>query len=421
MILAGRGWGKSKTGAEWIRAKAESGRSRHLALVAPTAADARDVMVEGVSGVLACCPPGTVDYEPSKRKLSWKNGCVAHTYSADEPDRLRGPNHDGAWCDELSVWKRGQEAWDMLQFGLRLGEHPQSLVTMTPRPTALVRALVKDPKSVITRGAMYDNAVNLAESFIAKIRAKYEGTRLGRQEIFAEILDDTPGALWSRTMIDAARVSGHPDLISIVVAIDPATTAGEDSDETGIVVTGLGVDEHGYVLDDLSCRMSPEGWARRAIGAYYRYNADCIVAESNQGGEMVRSVLANVGAAARQELAKQVGADDAAWQLPIKIKLVHASRGKRTRAEPIALLYEQGLVHHVGDWRNFDVLEEQMCNFVPGIVGSVEITESGGSRRKMQRSPDHVDALVWGLTELFLEEQEALVVGFRSPMRISPY
>lgn len=373
LILAGRGFGKTRTGAETVRWLVETGQAKRIALVAPTAADARDVMVEGESGILAVSRPDfKPEYEPSKRRITWPNGAVAYTYSAEEPDRLRGPQHDFAWCDELAAWKYPDDTWDNLIFGLRLGDNPRVVVTTTPKPIPLVRKLVNDPETVVTRGSTYENAANLPPSFLKEIRDKYEGTRLGRQEIFAEILDDVPGALWTRSMLDDLRVKKAPELVRVVVAIDPAVSSGEDSDETGIIVAGKGADGHGYVLDDLTCRMSPDGWATRAVNAYYKHEADRIVAEVNNGGDLVEATIRTV-------------------DRKIPYKAVRASKGKRTRAEPIAALYEQGKIHHVG---SFPLLEDQMCNFTPdGYDGS----------------PDRVDALVWALTELMLKGERAKV------------
>lgn len=366
LLLAGRGFGKSRTGAEWVREQVESGRSRRIALVAPTAADVRDVMIEGESGLLAICPPWNMPvYESSKRRLTWPNGAIATTYSAEEPDRLRGPQHDAAWCDEVAAW-RYPETWDMLMFGLRLGVDPRCVVTTTPKPIPIIRNLLKSPTTAITRGSTYENRANLAEAFFEQIVAQYEGTRLGRQELYAEVLDDVEGALWTRALIDQHRVKVAPELKRIVVAIDPAITASDDSDETGIVVAGLGVDNHGYALDDLSLRASPDGWARRAVEAYHARKADRIVAEVNQGGDMVEYTIRTVDPRA-------------------SIKKVHAARGKQTRAEPIVALYEQGRIHHVGV---LPQLEEQMCNWVPGMD-----------------SPDRMDAAVWAFTELMLGQR----------------
>ena len=379
--MAGRGAGKTRAGAEWVRERIKAGCGR-VGLIAPTAGDARDVMVEGDSGILSVCWPHDVAkngdqlgrplYEPSKRRVTWANGAMATLFSADEPERLRGPQHDAIWADELAAWRRGQEAWDMAMFGLRLGDNPQAVVTTTPKPNALVRSLAKADDTVMTRGRTYDNAANLAPSFIAAIREKYEGTRLGRQEIDAEILDDLPGALWSRGMFDQQRRKEAPEMQRIVVAVDPSGTAGEsdDGDSIGIVVAGKGVDGRGYVLADRTCKLSPDGWGRRAVAAYHEFGADRIVAERNFGGAMVQHVIRTIDPKA-------------------SYKEVTASRGKVMRAEPIAALYEQGKVSHVG---GLEALEDQCCLIGPnGFIG--------------EGSPDRADALVWALTELMLGSQ----------------
>lgn len=372
LALAGRGWGKTRVGAETIRSKVESGKYGRAAFVAPTAADARDVMVEGESGILACAPPWARPiYEPSKRRLTWPNGAIATLYSADEPDRLRGPQHDIAWADELAAW-RYPDAWDMLEFGLRLGPHPIAVVTTTPKPTKLVKQLVSDPRFVVTAGSTFENEENLAASFITSIRRKYEGTRLGQQELYARILDDNPNALWQRGNIDEHRVMKAPvELERIVVAIDPAVTSNADSDETGIVVAARGRERlpdgdsvsHFYVLADCSLRDTPEQWGRRAVAAYNEINADRIVGEVNNGGDLVETVLRNI-------------------DRNISYTAVRASRGKTARAEPIAALYEQGRVHHVG---TLGALEDQLCDYDPAVS---------------EKSPDRMDALVWAITEL---------------------
>ena len=326
-------------------------------------------MVEGESGLLAIAPPwDRPDYEPSKRRLTWENGAIATTYSADEPERLRGPQHDLAWCDELAAW-RYPEAWDMLMFGLRLGDDPRAVVTTTPRPSRLIKALVADPRVVVTRGTTYENAENLAPAFLEQIIRRYEGTRLGRQELDAEILEDVPGALWSRLEIEAARVSVLPELTRVVVAIDPAAGSGEHADETGIVVAGRDAVGQGYLLADLSGHYTPPEWARAAIAAYRAHAADRIVAEVNNGGDMVEATLRVVDAS-------------------VPFSAVHASRGKVARAEPVAALYEQGRVRHLGA---FPVLEDQMCAFAHDF-----------DRAAAGYSPDRVDALVWALTELLV-------------------
>lgn len=377
LILAGRGWGKTRTGAEtirgWVCGSSPLGRGSYgrIALVAETSADARDVLVEGESGLLSIHPADyRPHYEPSKRRLTWPNGAVATLYNAVEPDQLRGPQHDAAWLDEMAKWRYAQETWDQLQFGMRLGDQPRQVITTTPRPLPLLKMVMADPHTVVTRGKTDDNRVNLAEPFLRQIVGRYAGTRLGRQELDAEILDDVPGALWSRRGIDERRVSVSPDLQRVVIAVDPAITSGEDADETGIIAAGIAKDQdghtHGYVLDDWSLQGTPEEWARKAVALYRKHNADRIVAEKNQGGEMVETVIRTVDP-------------------NVPVTLVHASRGKYVRAEPISALYEQGRVHHVGVHSQ---LEDQMAAFTP------DVDRSTGS-------PDRVDALVWGLTDLF--------------------
>lgn len=326
-------------------------------------------MVEGESGILSVCHKSRPLYEPSKRRITWDNGAIATTYSADEPERLRGPQHDSAWADEPGAWKYATEAWDMLMFGLRLGKDPRVVATTTPRPIKLIRDLLASPGTHVTRGRTADNAANLAPQFMQQIVGRYEGTRLGRQELEGELLDDVPGALWQRKQIDDLRVDVAPELVRIVIPIDPAMTSGENADETGIVPVGVGVDGHAYVLEDLSCRMSPDGWARRAVQAYRELEADRIIAEVNNGGDLVENVIRTIDSR-------------------VSYKAVHASRGKRVRAEPCAALYEQRKVHHVG---MFTDLEDQMCTYVPDAYDG---------------SPDRVDSLVWGLTELMLGSQE---------------
>ena len=365
LLLAGRGFGKTRTGAEFVRAEVEAGRARRIALVGATAGDTRDVMVEGESGILAVSPPANRPrYEPSKRRVTWPNGAMATLYSADEPDRLRGPQHDLAWPDELAAW-RYANTWDMLMLGLRLGKRPRAVVTTTPRPTRIIRELLDNPTTVVTRGSTYDNRANLAPAFFEQIIQRYEGTRLGRQEVYAEVLDDVPGALWTRAMLDTTRPTGpNPtELRRVVIAIDPAVTSGEDSDETGIIAAGIDAGGHYHVLADRTCRLTPDGWARRALIAFDEFHADRIVAEVNNGGDLVEHTIRTV-------------------RRNVSYRKIHASRGKRVRAEPIAALYEQARVTHHGDLRE---LEEQMLSFVPD-----------GS----EGSPDRVDALVWALTEL---------------------
>jgi phage terminase large subunit-like protein len=365
LLLAGRGFGKTRTGAEWIRKNVEEGKARRIAFIAPTAADARDIMVEGESGILAISPPWNMPlYEPSKRRLSWKNGAIATMYSADEPERLRGPNHDLAWADELCSW-RHPSAFDMLLFGLRLGENPRLIITTTPKPTILLKQLIKEKTTAITKGTTYENQNNLAKIFIKTVLNKYEGTRLGRQELRAEVLDDTVGALWKLDTIDKYKVKEAPELKRIIVAIDPAVSTNATSDETGIIVAGLGTNDEGYILDDLTIKGSPMEWATAAITAYHKWQADKIIGEANNGGDMVKFTLETIDS-------------------KVPIRLVHAARGKQTRAEPISALYDQGKVHHVG---SLPLLEDQMTCWIPG-EGS---------------SPDRVDALVWAIWELMID------------------
>lgn len=387
LILAGRGFGKTRTGAEWVRQNMTGstpltgGRWKHIAVVAETAADARDVCVgdgkarsdpTAGSGILQVHPKDFCPtYIPSNRRLVWPNGSVATIYNATEPDQLRGPQHEAAWCDELAKWRYSRETWDQLAFGLRLGE-PQCLISTTPRPTLLLKEIIKDSGTVVTKGSTFDNMANLAGKFLQQIERKYAGTRLGRQELEAEILEDLEGALWRRSIIDECRIqlSDLPPLQRIVVAIDPAVSSEEHSNETGIVAVGLGEDGHGYVLDDISGIYAPLDWAREAISLYHARRADRIIAEINQGGELVEETLRTVDRS-------------------ISYRGVHAARGKFVRAEPISSLYEQKRIHHVG---NFSTLEDQMCSFTTDF-----------NRKEMGTSPDRVDALVWGFTELFVE------------------
>jgi phage terminase large subunit-like protein len=378
LILAGRGFGKTRTGAEWVREQVKAGAMR-VHLIAPTASDARDVMVEGESGLLSVCWAGDKtlagdmlgrpSYEPSKRRLTWANGAIATLFSAEEPERLRGPQAEVLWADELASWKYLRDTWDMAMFGLRLGDRPRTCITTTPKPLPLLKEIIADPRTVVTRGSTFDNATNLAPTFLKAIKDKYEGTRLGRQELNAEVLDDLPGALWTRDAIDGTRVREAPELQRVVISIDPSGTKGtsDDGDDIGIVAAGLGIDGRAYVLADRTCKLSPDGWGRRAVSAYHEFGADRIVAERNFGGAMVEHVIRTID-------------KDVAY------KEVTASRGKVARAEPVAALYEQGRVSHVG---SMPELEDQMCQIAPeGYVGD--------------GSPDRADALVWALTELML-------------------
>jgi phage terminase large subunit-like protein len=370
LLLAGRGFGKTRVGSEFVRQEVEAKRAGRIALIAETSADGRDVLVEGESGILAISPPWfRPSYEPSKRRLTWPNGAIATLYDAREPDQLRGPQHDLALVDELAKYRYAQEVFDGLQFGLRLGIHPRWVATTTPRPIGLIRRLVNDQRVFVTRGSTMENLVNLAPTFRRAVIDRYAGTRLGRQELEAEILDDVPGALWSRRGLDEYRVNLVPALKRVVVGVDPAITSGDSSDETGIVCVGLDGLNAGYVLDDWSVKGSPDQWARRAVALFRKWEGDRIVAEANQGGEMVAHVIRSV-------------APD------VPVSLVRATRGKYVRAEPVSALYEQGRIHHVGTHPS---LEDQMVAFTPELAAD----------RKPGESPDRVDALVWACTELF--------------------
>lgn len=380
VIIAGRGWGKTRTGAEDAAWAGLSNPGWRIAVVAPTSADARDTCIEGDSGLLNVLPREAIQtWNRSLGELILVNGTRYKTFSADEPERLRGPQHNRAWADELAAW-RYPEAWDQLMFGLRLGEHPQAVVTTTPKPTPLVKSLVAASTSRVTRGSTFDNAANLAPSALAMLKEKYEGTRLGRQELEAEILGDLPGALWSMASLDSYRLREAPEVARIVVAVDPAVTATEASDEHGIIVAGMASDKRGIVLEDASLSGSPNEWARRAVSLYRSWDADAIVIEVNQGGDMVAHTIRTIDP-------------------NVKIKEVRASRGKHVRAEPIAALYEQGRVAHVG---SFPELESQMT----------QMTTNG---YEGEGSPDRVDALVWAMTELF----PAMVKPVADPSRFA--
>ena len=369
LVMAGRGFGKTRTGAEWIRESAQ--RFRFVNIVGATADDARDIMIEGESGIMAVCPPHQrPEYLPSKRRLDWPNGARTLIFTADEPDRLRGKQHERLWCDEVASWRYGTEAWDQAMFGLRLGPDPRCVATTTPKPVTVIRRILEQEatgETVVTRGSSRANAINLAPAFFNQIVRRYEGTRLGRQELEGELLEDVEGALWTLDLIDAHRVDAVPEdvtLVTCVVGVDPAATSNQDSNETGIIIVAQGSDGHGYVLDDYTLTATPRQWAGAAIQAYRDYQADHITPETNNGGEMVVNTLQTI--------------DE-----NVPVRPVHASRGKATRAEPISSLYEQGRVHHVG---TFPELEDQMSTWVPGML-----------------SPDRMDALVWALTDVMLD------------------
>lgn len=356
IVLAGRGFGKTRTGAETVRQWVRN--NPIVNLIGATADDARDIMIEGESGILAVCPDNErPQYVASKRRLEWPNGAISLIFTADEPERLRGKQSMKLWMDELAAW-RYPEAYDQAMMGLRLGAKPQAIITTTPKPTKIIFDLIKDPRNIITTGSTYENRANLSGGFFDYVIKKYEGTRLGRQELNAELLTDAPGALWKREQIDASRVLKAPELEYIVVGVDPS--ASSNGDEAGIITAGRKGEDY-YTLADDSLQGSPDAWARAVVTAYHRHKANLIVAEKNNGGEMVEAVI------------KQV-------DNTVPVKLVHASRGKATRAEPVAAIAEQGRDHHVG---TFPALEDELCLWMPGDA-----------------SPNRLDAKVWAITEL---------------------
>lgn len=379
LILGGRGAGKTRAGAEWVRGialgrKCFGEAARQIALVGETLADVREVMIEGVSGLLAVHTRWERPlWEPSRRRIEWKNGAVAYAFSADDPESLRGPQFEAAWCDELCKWRRAEAAFDMLQFGLRLGQNPRAAITTTPRPTPLLKRLLADPATLLSRTATKANAFQLAPQFLEQMLARYAGTRLGRQELDGELIEARADSLFPRERIERARVETHPSLARIVVAIDPPASSREGADACGIVAAGVDDDGKVFVLADESAGgLSPLQWASRAIALYRRLEADRIVVEVNQGGEMARAVLAETDAS-------------------VPIAEVRATRGKVLRAEPVAALYEQGRVAHVGA---FSLLEDEMADF-------------GADGLSNGRSPDRLDALVWAITSLVLMPREA--------------
>lgn len=399
--VAGRGAGKTRAASQFVVALAErAGRQiaegrltreqAKIIVIAPTSADLRDTVVEGDGGILRSCPPWIrADYEPSKRRVTFGNGAECVLISSDEPDRIRGVQGIGAWGDEVAVWPRLADAFANLRFAVRLGDQPRICLTTTPRRRKELRDILAMSGVVISRGRTRDNVSNLAPGFVDALEGQYGGSRLGRQELDGELLTDAVGALWRMDMIDGVRVTAAPELRRVVIAIDPAGSARPDSDETGIIAAGVGkcgckgtVEDHAFVLADASGRYSPEAWARAAIGLYERFRADRIVAEKNFGGDMVEQTLRNV-------------------DRNVSFEAVTASRGKSIRAEPVAALYEQGKVHHVG---THATLEDQMCEWSP-------MTDS--------YSPDRVDALVWAISALKLGRSGDVTfpVGFRSPKR----
>ena len=366
ILLAGRAYGKTIASAQHIREIADSGTVRHIGLVGQTAAAISDIMVLGPSGIMSIVPNfNRPTYEPSKACITWPNGVKLQLFSAEEPERLRGPNLGYAWCDELCSWNNLVDVWDMLQMCLRVGKNPRTIISSTPKPSKLLKSLIeREGKDVvITRGSTFDNRANLAPQYFNSVVSRYEGTRKGRQELNAEVLTEIEGALWNIAQLDELRRHKAPDMKRIVVAVDPAVSIGEDSDETGIVVAGLGVDDHGYLLEDASGKYSPAEWARRVVSLYGKYHADRVIAEINMGGLLVEQTLRAVSS-------------------NISYRGVHAKRGKMIRAEPVAALYEQSKVHHVGI---FEKLEDQLCTYA-----------GGGD------SPDRLDALCYAITELMV-------------------
>ncbi len=381
VVMAGRGFGKTRAGAEYARGWAERDPSARIALVGATYSDARATMVEGESGLIAIAPPGRRPvYEASRRRLVWPNGAQAFLYSAEEPDSLRGPQHHFAWGDEICKWTRGRETWDNLRMGLRLGDAPRAVATTTPKPLPFLKGLLTEPGTVVTRGTTRDNALNLPGTYLRAVEMAYGGTRIGRQELDGELIEEVAGALWSRALLEACRVRTLPGLGRVVVAVDPPA-GGAAADACGIVVVGRGHDGRAYVVADRSVQgLSPEGWARAVVGAAGDYDADRVVAEANNGGDMVAAVLRGVEAG-------------------LPVKLVRASHGKVARAEPVAALYEAGRVSHVGA---LAALEDQMCGMV-----------AGGTYAGPGRSPDRADALVWALHELMLAGAAGAGPGMR--------
>lgn len=381
LVLAGRGFGKTEAGAQWVRERVQNG-AKDIALIAETQKDLEEVMVPRLLAVHPVSERPVARFKPVR--IVWPNGAIAHGYNGTEPNQLRGPEFDTAWVDELAKYAKARETWDMLAFTMRSGDDPRVMVTTTPRPIPVMKEIIKDSSTVVTRGSTFDNAGNLPRAFLDKLKKRYGGTRLGRQELEAEMLDDLPGALWTLDNIDKHRLADIPEMQRIVVAIDPSGTAGneDEGDSIGIVVAGKGVDGRGYVLSDRTCKLGPDGWGHRAVEAYNEFGADRLVAERNFGGSMVEHVIRTVNKS-------------------VAYKEVTASRGKVVRAEPIAALYEQGRVSHCGDLKE---LEDQMVLMGPdGYVGD--------------GSPDRVDALVWALTELMLDEHPQVAMFLKERHR----
>src|SRR4051812_45914680 len=376
LILGGRGAGKTRAGAEWVREAARNPAAR-IALIGETMRDVRDVMVEGVSGLLAVHDAQErPEWSPTRGRLEWRSGAIAECFSAEDPDSLRGPQFSAAWCDELAKWRHAEATFDMLQFGLRLGVRPRQGITTTPRPIALLKRLIADPATALTHAATAANAWHLAPAFLETIVARYQGTRLGRQELLGEMIEERADALWSRALIEACRVTAAPQCSRIVVAVDPPASATKDSAACGLVAAGRAGDLVYVLADETVSGLSPAGWAKKALALWRRYEADCLVVEVNQGDDMVRAVIR---------------AEDAS----VPVTPVRAHRGKYLRAEPVAALYEQGRVKHAG---TFGALEDEMCDFGPDGLSS-------------GRSPDRLDAMVWAVTALTFARAEPRVRG----------
>lgn len=384
LIKSGRGFGKTYVGSNWVNHRAKVSKFP-IAIIGKNAADVRDIQVEvGDSAILKTAPPWfKPEYQPSKRRLIWPNGVIGILYSAEDPDLLRGPQHGSAWLDELAKFQYPQEVWDNLVMGLRLGDKPQAVITTTPRPLKTITQLIKSPSTHVTSGSSFENRSNLSPVFIQEIINRYDGTRLGRQELYGEVLDDVPGALWTYSNLDLYRVSKHPELVEIVVAIDPAVSANEDSNETGIIVAGKDANDHGYVLEDKSGVYSPNQWAEIAISLYDKYQANWIVAEVNQGGDLVENNI--------QSLARIQKLEGKRQQAYLPYKQVRATKSKYTRAEPVSTLYEKGYISHVG---NFKELEDSMCTWLPG-----------------EDSPDRMDAMVWSFYHLLVKDDVTNVIA----------
>lgn len=379
LFLGGRGAGKTRAGAEWVRTEAmlrRSGRPMRIALVGPTIAHVRAVMVEGVSGLVAVHPTNErPHFEPSKNQLTWPGGAIAQLYSSEDPESLRGPQFDLAWCDELCRWKRAERTWDMLQLALRLGDAPRALITTTPSSQRIFKRLVADPTTAVTHATTAENAMNLAPTFLAEMRRRYGGTALGAQELDGEIIENFSGGLWRREWIEQNRAARAPELVRTIVAVDPPVSSNPDADACGIVVAGLGIDGRAYVLSDRTIKgREPQVWARAAVAAAKDFDASRIVAEVNQGGDLVVLVIHQVDAS-------------------IPVRKVRATTGKWHRAEPVAALYADGRVVHVGE---HVALENQLVAFAAD--GTTAATLGG-------KSPDRLDALVWAITDLLLQKK----------------